>query len=488
MSPNVTKIYVPTTDEDCLNLNVYTGNLPGSAANPLNKSVPVMLWVHGGGLTSGCSAQSEPALYNGTNLQRQASGSNEPVVVVTINYRLSVFATLFLDELVEENPASSNFAFQDVLSALRWVRTNIAAFGGDPAKVTVFGESAGGNVASVLPVTSIAIEEASKGAPLFTRVISESGTQGLATGWINTSVAAATGAAWAGGVGCAAGGGVDLACLRAMPVQHLIDSLDLTQLGSVIDGTVLKQYPVRAYAANQAAPAALTFGWNRPDLFSYCAPYPNASAALGLYQVQQQLPLWTLAQPAEVAAVLEAFSPSLADGSCVPSYAAAGEQSCCALAEKVLRDAVFTCPARRLIGGARKHQPGQQWWYELHCCPTCPDTQRVPCVCQHTSEIAYVFATQSDYEAAEGNSSAHPSCSWAPQEEAFSAAVVEQWASLAANGTPLPASEWTPFDGTDLFSMSYDGAGFARKPWADGALCEALDAVDARVVAERFGA
>ena len=117
------------TAEDCLALNVWT---PGADASPR----PVMVWVHGGGFTGGSGAMP---LYSGGRLATRGD-----VVVVTVNYRLGVLGFLAHPDLAdEESGAAGNWGLLDQVAALRWVQDNIEAFGGDPATVTVFGESAG---------------------------------------------------------------------------------------------------------------------------------------------------------------------------------------------------------------------------------------------------------------------------------------------------------------------------------------------------------
>src|SRR5579871_1123616 len=116
--------------EDCLYLNVWT------AAKSAGDRRPVMVWLHPGGYTSGSG--SSPA-YNGEALAQKG------VVLVTINYRLGIFGFFSHPELTKESEhhASGNYAFMDQVAALEWVQKNIAAFGGDPRRVTVFGDSAG---------------------------------------------------------------------------------------------------------------------------------------------------------------------------------------------------------------------------------------------------------------------------------------------------------------------------------------------------------
>jgi para-nitrobenzyl esterase len=113
--PQIDAVFAPNQKEDCLNLNVFTKDPHAKAL------APVLFFIYGGGGTSGCSAQSEPALYNGTNL---ISRSPEPVVVVTFNYRLSVLANLYLEGAIVDGLQT-----RDWLSALRWVNKHISKFG-----------------------------------------------------------------------------------------------------------------------------------------------------------------------------------------------------------------------------------------------------------------------------------------------------------------------------------------------------------------------
>lgn len=128
------------TSEDCLSLNIWTPT-PGKQAN-----LPVMVWIHGGGFQRGSSQKDGAALA-----QRGA-------VVVSINYRLGIFGFLAHPQLTEESPqqSSGNYGLLDQIAALRWVQENISAFGGDPGRVTVFGESAGATSIGYLLVSPLA--------------------------------------------------------------------------------------------------------------------------------------------------------------------------------------------------------------------------------------------------------------------------------------------------------------------------------------------
>ena len=124
-------------DEDCLRLNIWTGGLRGGEKRP------VMVWLHGGGFRAGSG--QELISYDGTNLAR-----DHGVVVVTLNHRLNVLGFLDLSAYGAKYAQSANVGMTDIVKALEWVRDNIAAFGGDPSNVTIFGQSGGGGKVSTL--------------------------------------------------------------------------------------------------------------------------------------------------------------------------------------------------------------------------------------------------------------------------------------------------------------------------------------------------
>jgi para-nitrobenzyl esterase len=142
--------------EDCLAVNVFT---PGLRSG----NRPVMVWLHGGGFVGG---SGNWLLYDGTNLARK-----EDVVVVSVNHRLNLFGFLYLADLGGEKWAnSSNVGMRDIVLALEWIRDNIAAFGGNAANVTIFGQSGGGS-----KVTTLMAMPSAKG--LFHRAVAQSGAQ-----------------------------------------------------------------------------------------------------------------------------------------------------------------------------------------------------------------------------------------------------------------------------------------------------------------------
>ena len=188
--------------EDCLSLNVWTPELPGAPGAP-GRGRPVMVFVHGGGFTSGSGSVF---LYRGGSLAR-----NGDAVVVTINYRLGALGFLGHRGLAEADGSTGNWGLHDQVAALRWVRANIGVFGGDPANVTVFGESAGG--------FSIASCSAPAAAGLFRRAVVQSGAAHVHT----LEEAARTAEQLAGVLGLAS---CDRSVARRVPAAELVAATD----------------------------------------------------------------------------------------------------------------------------------------------------------------------------------------------------------------------------------------------------------------------
>ncbi len=227
-----------STTEDCLYLNIFRPARDGDDDEDADEEgddspeegLAVMVWIHGGALLVGESDDYDPVRL-----------VQHGVVVVTINYRLGVLGFLAHPALSAESPvhASGNYGLMDQQAALRWVERNIASFGGDPRRVTIFGESAGG-----LSVHSHLASPLSAG--LFQRAIVQSGAYALAQP--SLSQAEAQGQAVAIRAGCT---DQTAACLRARPVQTLLDA---NRDGSVIpdvDGHVLTQTIGASLASGQ---------------------------------------------------------------------------------------------------------------------------------------------------------------------------------------------------------------------------------------------
>lgn len=147
---------------------------------------------------------------------------------------------------------------------------------------------------------------------------------------------------------------------------------------------------------------------------------------------------------------------------CAPEGSATNASSrvCCAVADGVLFDAAMRCPAHRSLAAQARHKPGAQYWYELNCCPTCPVARGgLDCVCQHTSELAYVFGTVSDYR----SDNATVDCKPEPSFNTFSDMMIAAWAGIAANGSHNGAGAgaiWPSFNAeAALFYMNEEAQG-----------------------------
>ncbi len=205
----------PPASEDCLTVNVWT-----NAANT-NARRPVMMWIYGGGFSGGSGGQ---AWYDGEDLAAKGA------VIVTMNYRLGGFGFLSHPELAKEagHSGSGNYGMMDAIAALKWIKTNIAAFGGDPNNVTIAGESAG-----AIMVGALVASPPAKG--LFHRAILESG------GWMGLTMGRMTTTEQAQGNGAKAleGAGIkSIAELRAKPFAELPN---LPGAGLVIDGYLIPE-------------------------------------------------------------------------------------------------------------------------------------------------------------------------------------------------------------------------------------------------------
>ena len=240
------------TSEDCLYLNVFTPAADDGAR-------PVMLWIHGGAFVSGSG--SVP-WYNGARLATQGD-----VVVVTINYRLGAFGFLYLgDVLGDEYATSGNCGLLDQVAALEWVRDNIAAFGGDPAKVTIFGESAGGMSVGTLLGTPAA-------HGLFRGAIAQSGAARTVLPLDSAREVAAGIVADLGGAGSV----LDAPTEQILAAQAKVVGANTTfsaaasadgfglRLVPVVDGHVLPEPPIDAVAAGSAAGVSVIAGTTRDE-------------------------------------------------------------------------------------------------------------------------------------------------------------------------------------------------------------------------------
>jgi para-nitrobenzyl esterase len=375
--------------EDCLYLNVWT------AANAGDKR-PVMVWIHGGAWTRGSG--STPT-YDGAVLAKKG------VVVVTMNYRLGVFGFLAHPELAKESPnrASGNYAILDHLAALNWVQKNIAAFGGDPSRVTIFGESAGSWSVNVVQATPLA-----KG--LFHRAIGESGGQFAGT------ATRADAEKRGGGVATAVGARA-LADLRNVPADKLL-AVDTFRSGVNVDGYVLPEDVRTIFARGKQNSAPVLVGSNANEMttLSDVATFPDTMLEFHR-QMAVRFPGFT--------PQFEAAYPVKSEGEIPAALLAVG------------RDQTFTVEMRtwaRMVAAA-----GQKaFLYQFTHVPPSPNAKTWGAY--HASEIPYVFGTLRNR-------------SWPFTQTDFklSQEMASYWTNFAIAGDPngkgLPA--WAPYDLAD---------------------------------------
>ena len=242
---------VGATNEDCLYLNVW------STAKSPDAGLPVMVWIHGGSYTTGAGSQS---MYDGKNLARQ------DVVIVTINYRLGPLGFLSHPLLSKESPhgVSGNYGLLDQIAALKWVKKNIQSFGGNPNRVTVFGESAG-----AASICSLMISPLAEG--LFQQAVSESGSFGDAYPVARENTvekAEKSGLELTATLGCDKAENI-LAAMRQKTADDIIkaayknyDANGGTKYRPVTDGWVIPDNPWSLFTAGKQAKVPLLIGTN----------------------------------------------------------------------------------------------------------------------------------------------------------------------------------------------------------------------------------
>ena len=267
-----------STSEDCLYLNIWTPAAPGDAAR-----LPVMLWIHGGGFVVGSGAEPR---YDGARLAARG------IVVVSVNHRLNALGFLAHPELTAESDhrGSGAYGFLDLVAALKWVKRDIAAFGGDPDKVTIAGESAGSHAVSALMASPLA-------RGLFARGIGESGAMFASPSRAPKPLhqAEAAGLDFMGKVGARS-----LSELRAASADAILAAAPGLGFRPIVDGWFLPHSPAQIFAAGEQNDVPLMVGWNKDEGFNFTLlqgddakrPYPDlareifgerADAALGLY-------------------------------------------------------------------------------------------------------------------------------------------------------------------------------------------------------------
>jgi len=419
------------TGEDCLYLNIWA---PGGAGPT---KLPVMVWIHGGGFFSGAGSER---VYDGTEFARRG------VVLVTLNYRLGRLGFFAHPALsgAASGELRGNYGFMDVIAALQWVRRNVAAFGGDPGNVTIFGESAGGMTAQALMASPLA-------TGLFHKAIVESGAfyqpmHGLAD-------AESLGAAFGKRFGIEGDSAAAAAALRALPVDRIVPtapSMDEIRAimagGPMADGKLLPRGYFEAFARGEQARIPLIIGSNSLESVVWM---------FGTGQAVGTVPIL----PASPDALLAGFGAD--KDKILDAYRARFETDAAGLGAALASDLI--------VGAGTRYQASRQagsgaptYLYRFSATPA--PLKGVVAGAPHGTELFYVFGALDKIRSGKGQPS--------EQDRKLSAAMLDYWTAFARTGNPdhdgLP--HWPRYeDGTKLSLDFTDGGPVPGHPEGNAA-------------------
>jgi para-nitrobenzyl esterase len=376
--------------EDCLYLNVW------SPATSAKAHLPVMVWVYGGGFAAG--ATSEPR-QDGENLAKKG------VVVVSMNYRLNVFGFFSHAELVKESghDSSGNYGLLDQVAALQWVHKNIAGFGGDPGRVTIFGESAGSFSVSALMASPLA-------QGLFQRAIGESGAFfGKVLDLKPLAAAEEADTEFAASIGAHS-----LADLRAMPAAELLAATakqDEIRFAPNTDGYFLPRTVIAIFADGKQGHVPLLAGWNHDEggygsIFGKDAPNAANFVAYAHKHFGERADEFLKLYPAETDAQAKRSAQDLA-----------GDQFIAFSTWKWLE-------MQGATGNSTLYR------YEFDDAPPDPanteaGADAAPRGAYHSAEIEFVFGALASHN-----------LPWRPEDKALSDLISTYWSNFAKNGDP----------------------------------------------------
>lgn len=379
------------TSEDCLYLNVWT-------AAQTNVRQPVLVYIYGGGFGSG---SGDVPVYDGSHM-----AAEQGVVVVNMNYRVGALGFLAHPELTKEAGASGNYGLMDQVAALEWVKDNIAAFGGDPRRVMIAGQSAG-----AMSVFLHTASPMSKG--LFHRAAIESGPGGLAAFGVATARSVTRPRADAEQEGVAYAmklGAKSLAELRVLPAEKFIGG---GRFGPVVDGHFLVEETTETFAAGRQNDVPTLTGLNA-DEGSAGPGYGKATASEFRKQAEQRY--------GDRAARFLATYPAGTDNE---AHAAAIERA---------RDAGVAGLERLLVERSKtSHTPAFAYYFDR----AIPWPEHPEFGAFHTAEVPYVFGTLEAIR--------RP---WTEVDRTLSRIMMSYWANFARTGEPNGAGvpRWAAFD------------------------------------------
>jgi para-nitrobenzyl esterase len=410
VQPKSTSVSVYTDDpprmsEDCLYLNIWQPTKVKSGA-------PVMVWIHGGAFRNGHTASQ---VYDGSKLARRG------VVIVSISYRLGILGFLAHPELSAESPqhVSGNYGLLDQIAALQWVKENIAAFGGDPANVTIFGESAG-----ALSVMDLVASPQAKG--LFTKAIAESGYMVS-----NTQLRKSRyGLPSAEDIGVMTARALGANRIRDLRARDAVDLIETSSKGGfvplpTVDGWLLPDQLVDIYDRGEQNHVPMLVGFNAGELRSLRVLLPPIPANTADYERQVQERFKDLG-----AAYLKQYP-----GSNVTESVLAAS-----------RDGLYGWTAQRLaVKQAAIGQPSYLYFFNH----SYPSEAPMDLLAFHASEIPFVFGQIGpDVELP----ALWPRPPDSPAERALANAMMDYWTSFARSGVPSP--NWKKFaDGESYMEL-----------------------------------
>ncbi|HTR36734.1 MAG TPA: carboxylesterase family protein [Bryobacteraceae bacterium] len=403
--------------EDCLQLNVWTPTWP------LRSSFPVMVWIHGGGNIAGSGVE---ALFNGEVLARHG------VVVVNVNYRLGIFGFFAHPGLTKESPrhAAGNYGLADQIMALHWVRDNIARFGGNPANVTIFGESAGASDVDALIASPL-----SKG--LFLRAMAQSGPVGAEPSLAESEKRGVDLAAKLGFTG-----EDSLARLRAVPDTKLMAKVAQAGpgLGINVDGWVLTEPAAKVYAQGREQKVALLIGNDSQEMQPR-----GASRDIRELIPERYGPLADRALAAYGVNGVNEPQPDPENGTVMLQFTT---------------DNSFRCgTVQELIWHTAAGNPG----YEYQFSRTVHGKEALGA--PHASEIPFIFGTLSVWQNMR---------KYNDSDQQYAPLMQEYWTNFAKTGDPNGPNlvKWPRFDATARAYMDFTDAGPAAKEGLRRQVCD----------------
>lgn len=415
--------FFPKVSEDCLYLNVWT------PAKSLTEKLPVMVWIHGGAFVSGTAGSR---FYEGADLAKHG------VVVVSVSYRLGAFGFFAHPELARESGrGSGNYGLMDQIAGLRWVKRNIAQFGGDDGNVTIFGESAGGSSVGLLAASPEA-------RGLFHKIISESGATFAFTKQNVKVLSDATPRADAEKIGSnflQALGVSSIAAARelsAADIEKMAEGKEKRLYNAIVDDTIVPDNQCQRFLAGQYNDTPILIGTNSDDGGMFSKP----TQAAGIQAKAEAL-----------------FGEDAKD--ILAAYPHTTDVEASLASRHVIRDVVFGWPTWKWARLQSQHgkNPAYLYYFDRY-------SSKTPNGANHGSEVPYVFGINLP----------------TPQDKAFSEQMQTYWTNFAKIGNPNGAglTHWPTFHEPNAKVLNFGNKGISSQPVPNLSQLKALDRIYSR--------